>query len=149
MRFTLSGLGHLSKLLKYLPAAFCGLFLCVWIASLLVNVEIDCLQGGTRTLIVIEDGSVIYRGRLSTPTTVQPHPLQVNVRTYAPANRFYIGRFHLSRTAFWQTVILPAPVLLPVLLPIAIGCLVQFRFPLWSWFAWTGLIAAELAYYLR
>lgn len=43
----------------------------------------------------------------------------------------------------------PIPVLLTLVSPIAVGCLTRFRFPLWSYFAWTALVAAELAYYLR
>jgi hypothetical protein len=39
--------------------------------------------------------------------------------------------------------------ILTVLLPLAIGCRNRFRFPLWSYFAWTALAAAEFAYYLR
>jgi hypothetical protein len=31
----------------------------------------------------------------------------------------------------------------------AIGPFTRFRFPLWSYFVWTALVAAELAYYLR
>jgi hypothetical protein len=38
--------------------------------------------------------------------------------------------------------------LLTVLATLAIGPFVRFRFPLWSYFAWTALIAIELAYYL-
>jgi hypothetical protein len=33
--------------------------------------------------------------------------------------------------------------------PLAIGPFTRFRFPLWSYFAWTALLTAELAYYLR
>ena len=33
--------------------------------------------------------------------------------------------------------------------PLAIGPFNRFRFPLWSWFAFTALVAVELAYYLR
>jgi hypothetical protein len=36
-----------------------------------------------------------------------------------------------------------------LLTPFAIGSLTRFRFPLWSYFAWTALVAAELTYYLR
>jgi hypothetical protein len=37
--------------------------------------------------------------------------------------------------------------LITAIFPVALGF--RFRFPLWSYFAWTALIAAELAYYLR
>lgn len=42
----------------------------------------------------------------------------------------------------------PIPAILTLLVPLAIGPFVGFRFPLWSGFAWTALIAAELVYYL-
>jgi hypothetical protein len=32
---------------------------------------------------------------------------------------------------------------------IVLGSFAGFRFPLWSYFAYTALVAAELAYYLR
>jgi hypothetical protein len=44
---------------------------------------------------------------------------------------------------------LPIPMLISLFLPAGAGPLVNFRFPLWSYFAWTALLAAELAYYLR
>jgi hypothetical protein len=43
----------------------------------------------------------------------------------------------------------PIPFLLAVVLPFAAASCTRFRFPLWSYFAWTALLAAELAYYLR
>jgi hypothetical protein len=44
---------------------------------------------------------------------------------------------------------LPFLLLLTLLLPPAVGPFTHFRFPLWSYFAYTALLAAELAYYLR
>jgi hypothetical protein len=44
---------------------------------------------------------------------------------------------------------LPFLLLLTLLLPPAVGPFTRFRFPLWSYFAYTALLAAELAYYLR
>jgi hypothetical protein len=43
----------------------------------------------------------------------------------------------------------PIPMVATLLLPLAVGCLTRFRFPLWSYFVWTSLVAAELAYYLQ
>jgi hypothetical protein len=41
------------------------------------------------------------------------------------------------------------PFLVTLTGPLAIGPFNRFRFPLWSWFAFTALVAVELAYYLR
>ena len=46
-------------------------------------------------------------------------------------------------------IYIPIAWLITFMLPFALGCLTRFRFPLWSYFVWTALIAAELAYYLR
>jgi hypothetical protein len=42
---------------------------------------------------------------------------------------------------------IPIVTLLTVLVPLSVTPFK--RFPLWSYFAWTALVAAELAYYLR
>jgi hypothetical protein len=44
---------------------------------------------------------------------------------------------------------LPIPVMLTLVIPLSVAPFTRFRFPLWSYFAWTALVAAELAYYLR
>jgi hypothetical protein len=46
-------------------------------------------------------------------------------------------------------IYIPIPMVLAVLTPLAVGPFTQFRFPLCSYFAWTALVAVELAYYLR
>ena len=50
-----------------------------------------------------------------------------------------------ARAALWLVI----PGLLTLLLPLTIGPSIRFRFPLWSWFAFTAAVAVELAYYLR
>jgi hypothetical protein len=46
-------------------------------------------------------------------------------------------------------VLFPSPLAVTLLGFAAIVAFLRFRFPLWSYFAWTALVAAELAYYLR
>jgi hypothetical protein len=46
-------------------------------------------------------------------------------------------------------LVCPIVFAITLLLPFAVAPFTRFRFPLWSYFAWTALVAAELAYYLR
>jgi hypothetical protein len=43
----------------------------------------------------------------------------------------------------------PIPLLATIILPFVIGPFISFRFRLWHYFAYTALVAIELAYYLR
>jgi hypothetical protein len=51
----------------------------------------------------------------------------------------------LGSTGSW----FPLPLLGTLLLPFAIGPFISFRFHLWHYFAYTALLALELAFYLR
>jgi len=50
---------------------------------------------------------------------------------------------------FVTGVQVPVPVVATVCLPVALGALLSFRFRLWHYLAYTALVAAELAFYLR
>ena len=43
----------------------------------------------------------------------------------------------------------PIAAVLAALAPFSIASFTGYRFPIWTLFAWTALIAVELAYYLR
>jgi hypothetical protein len=44
---------------------------------------------------------------------------------------------------------IPIPMAVSFVFPFIVAPFTRFRFPLWSYFAWTALVAVELAYYLR
>jgi len=46
-------------------------------------------------------------------------------------------------------VVVPVPFLITILLPLAIGPFISFRFRLWHYLAYTALVAVQLAYYSR
>ena len=48
-----------------------------------------------------------------------------------------------------SVVMIPIPWILTLLLPAAVGPFFRYRFPLWTWFAWVAIIAAETAWYCR
>ena len=62
-----------------------------------------------------------------------------------------LGFFAFRQDDMYYVILFACPIscLLTWLLPFAVSPFTRFRFPLWSYFAWTALIAAELAYYLR
>ena len=51
----------------------------------------------------------------------------------------------LGATGYW----FPIPLLCTLILPLAAGPFLSFRFRLWQYLAYTALVAVELAYYLR
>jgi len=76
-------------------------------------------------------------------------------------HRVYLGRFELELPAWTgrsptysqnldvRVVMIPIPFLLTFLLPLAIGPFIHYRFPLWTWFVWVGVIAGEMTWYGR
>jgi hypothetical protein len=61
------------------------------------------------------------------------------------------GRIQYVRYIYFDCFLVACPtsLLLTLSLPLGMSHFTHFRFPLWSYFAWTALVAAELAYYLR
>jgi hypothetical protein len=137
-----------------LPAFLCGLLCAAWAAS----------------------GWWDPSGAWSLPTKSEPmralyaslQPATVQVVYSRSLVRFYdwipVEPGHSKLLGFYQTHLvhdgddgsivqasycLPIPMLLSLLLPVACGAFTRFRFPLWSYFAWTALVAAEVAFYLR
>lgn len=140
--------------LQYFPALVCGLLVAAWGVSGWWNPE-AAWSLPTRS----HPERALYA--FLQPSTVQLLYSRSFVRFYdwiptEPDRSKLLGfyQMHLVHDgddgSFVQvSLCLPIPMLLTVLLPIAVGALIRFRFPLWSYFAWTTLVAAEVAFYLR
>ncbi|WP_254510965.1 hypothetical protein [Anatilimnocola floriformis] len=48
-----------------------------------------------------------------------------------------------------NVIMIPFAVLFTGLIPLAAGAIWRFRFPLWSWFFFMAVVAAELAFYAQ
>jgi hypothetical protein len=76
-----------------------------------------------------------------------------DINFYCGTSGFSDNSFRLMHTVTpggkFTVTSCPIPLVLTALLPLGIGLLTRFRFPLWSYFVWTALVAAELGYYLR
>jgi hypothetical protein len=76
-----------------------------------------------------------------------------DINFYSDTTAFSDTSFRLMHTVTpggkFTVTSCPIPLVLTTLLPLGIGLLIRFRFPLCSYFVWTALVAAELAYYLR
>lgn len=135
-------------ILKYVPGVLCGLLVAGWVLSCFHSAGVEIVFGEHRTHFSFLRGSlVIWKGydlESGNPFEFFAEPLP------RPASGFsFLGKAAYRSGVTLHIVRLPIPFLLTLLLPVAAGCLIRFRFPLWSYFAWTALIAAELAYYLR
>jgi hypothetical protein len=146
-------------ILKYVPAVLCGLLVVAWVVGIFAPF------GGTICPLG-KMGRIFYRGASSFGrlysefwiNTQIDHSLPtvwLQVRSKSDLLRdrwmghFQFGHRQLPDDEHVILAVIPIPVLLAVLIPFSIGCLTSFRFPLWSYFAWTAMVAVELAYYLR
>jgi hypothetical protein len=125
-------------ILKYLPAVLCGLLVMVWVVSWLWTPshlwsQPTVSDPGRRLGVQLRNGALWleYWGKHSEWNGLFPP-----------------GKYYIDDEIFAYCEI-PIASFAVILAPIAIGCLTRFRFPLWSYFTWTALVAAELAYYLR
>ena len=143
---------------KYVPAALCGLLVMVWLTSVFSSFGVIYRwprsgNGPGRGAVTISLGTIVlwYHTDSTSPPQAAAFPNSrgeiLSLRCLG-AVKFYDIR-HRDGLARSTSLWLPIPVLLTFLLPVAIGCLNRFRFSLWSWFVWTALVAAELAYYLH
>jgi hypothetical protein len=143
--------------LKYVPAVLCGLLVVAWPVSWFVAAGVSYRFGNGQVNLEIWGSHLDYvynrtkqpQTRLSAEWTkplLDRRYLLGHLTHVAtpPHNQFVGGRVYFRRGIF-----LPLPLLITVLLPLSIAPFTRFRFPLWSYFAWTALLAAELAYYLR
>jgi hypothetical protein len=132
-------------ILKYLPAALCGLLVVAWVVSLNITCGFEPTHNGGFGALIANANLVLLRANQDgDPVWIR------NEEQYFQSS--WLGSYMLGRSVWFppvDIVELPIPALLTVLFPLAIGPFTRFRFPLWSYFAWTALVAAELAYYLR
>jgi hypothetical protein len=129
-------------ILKYLLAVLCGLLVVAWVVSVNYSIESGASLVDIAVGIGLADGNIsltagIYEG-LHSGARLNVYPNRFNVH--------YLGYFRYYPPNF---ILVPIAGILAALFPLAIGPFINFRFPLWSYFAWTALVAAELAYYLR
>jgi hypothetical protein len=127
-------------ILKYLPAVLCVLLVVAWVVSPIQRLGLMMGQ----TAFDFNEGSIrIWHNRFGPPRYFDP---LVNVTQ----ERSLVGHFEYSRLeTYFVGTACPIAFVLTILAPCAVGPFTRFRFPLWSYFAWTALVAAELAYYLR
>lgn len=128
-------------ILKYVPAVLCGLLVVAWVVSWFVTVGVGW-DHHPENFVGVRYGSIqIWR------TTPVDWPLPVS--TMQDRIRDNLGQWCWN----WEPdkIICNIPVLFAVtsLLPAAVAPFTRFRFPLWSYFVYTAVLAVELAYYLR
>jgi hypothetical protein len=138
-------------ILKYVPAVLCGLLVVAWVISLFVMIDVTFplsvvgrnINGG----MLMQDASaqVWYGERRigENSANITLNKGQASFHNWFGRELIYDPRLH---DLFTQLSI-PFIPFLAILLPLAIGPFTRFRFPLWSYFAYTALMAALLAYY--
>jgi hypothetical protein len=138
-------------ILKYVPAVLCGLLAVAWVVSLFHLCGVEVYRGKNEVKLFLDDGTLVcdynnvgvdywHIGLINQRTR---RKTVVGVADYAPWG-------HITEAwVYGMRASVPLPLVLTLLFPFARGSFTRFRFPLWSYFAWTALVAAELAYYLR
>jgi hypothetical protein len=144
-------------MLKYLPAMLCGLLVVAWVVSFACEVTVRFPTAKGDGSVGIENACFTIRhtqheevwiGILLT-TEKQGWTLKTQSPTRLTRLRDVWGSFQFDQNASYVRLQMPIPGLIVLALPLALGPFTRFRFPLWSYFAWTTLVAAGLAYYLR
>ncbi|WP_254512742.1 hypothetical protein [Anatilimnocola floriformis] len=137
---------------KYLPAISCCILFVMWLVSQLgvVWVAYPFAQGSG--IVDIQDGTLRYLF-LRPPSPAFPVGVHAEVSRQFPS-RCYVGRFRYARSdytlaRFRHTLWIPLPFAITLLLPFAVGPFLRYRFLLWHWFAFTAVLATELAVYSR
>jgi hypothetical protein len=129
------------RILKYTPAVVLGLLVVAWVVTQGGWIEfvsgkfVMALQHGSITGYWQESDRMYVFGDFRTEWWFNDGPRLGHLRT-ADA---------LGSTGSW----FPIPLLCTLILPLAIGPFLSFRLRLWHYFAYTALLAIELAYYLR
>ncbi|WP_425615988.1 hypothetical protein NA78x_005926 [Anatilimnocola sp. NA78] len=137
---------------KYLPVAVSGLLAVAWLVSLFAGISYSYRSGTDEVMLQLYDGNLSYyfmrtpRGWVGFEmdwAMMDPH------RQYVGSFQAYTS-YNEPRTSvnFRQTLWIPIPFLLTLLLPFTVAPFIRFRFGLWIWFGYVGLLGAVLAYYL-
>jgi hypothetical protein len=132
-------------ILKYVPTLLCGLLVVAWVMStyIIFAVVFPGRDGGAWPLGCFA-GSV----KLCYSGSLEPQFQFMTFKNESDESWFGSFRRQVVPSVDYE-ISFPIPVLLVLLAPLAFGAFTSFRFPLWSYFAYTALVAAELAYYLR
>jgi hypothetical protein len=141
-------------ILKDVPAVLCGLLVVAWGVSFYFQLGRTIRWTNSSNKVHsagmwIEDGNIMLFWLVEYDES--PHWIADSL-VHEPRSshaRWWLGSFRFDLSSWGINGRLPVPAILTMSLPVVIGCLTRFRFPLWSYFAWTALVAAELAYYLR
>jgi hypothetical protein len=146
-------------IVKYLPAVLCGLLVVAWVVSINYQVEVRSRRpswafrlndfGFYRGSIFLEsfygwrDDNWIESARIS----AIPQNSAMQLSAFGNVE-YFSGSAEMGCQGYYY---FGCPILfvLTFLFPLALAPFIRFRFSLWSYFAWTALVAAELAYYLR
>lgn len=142
---------------KYLPLALSVALLVAWLLSLFAWFGIDCLDGSGHGLMISHSKFELWILVPKKGATWDMDP--VNSRWISqrqlPGVKELLSQFdwyhsldfYPDEGGYWHFDC-PIPAIVALLLPLAVGPLLRYRFPLWAWFAWTAMIGCLLAYYL-
>ncbi len=143
----------LRRILKYAPAAFIGLLIAGWLASLvgMCSVSFGLPFSQLRYTLTVSDGSL---GGSYCDLRWQENEFRW-YRDYRPLRWSTVAggfkSYPLYKRTFgsnWHAEV-PFSILLTALTPVALVPWNSFRFRLRHYLAYTALVALELAYYLR
>jgi hypothetical protein len=131
------------RILKYTPAVVLGTLVVAWVLTqggwmeFVSGKFVIALQHGSITGYWQESDRVFFFGDFRQEWWFDNAPSLGNLRIADARSLSSTGNSF------------PIPLLATIILPIAIGPFISFRFRLWHFFAYTALMAIELAYYLR
>jgi hypothetical protein len=141
----------LRPILKYTPAVVMGLLVAMWVFGSFAHPTIRFDPFGPCPEVDIGvDGGTVYSAFCVKDT--KRSAVDLNPAN-PPTVKRMLGRYLVARdtqSALFSFVV-AFPLLLPItiLLPLAIGPFISFRFRLLHYLAFTALVAVELAFYLR
>jgi hypothetical protein len=135
-------------ILKYAPALMCGLLVVAWFVS--VTFPIGCryrMADEMFVTVILHCGTVAFwydSHSIFGPSTSTG--FRENKGDFHWAGWLGAMEVHWAAPSSQSRFSIPLPLAMSVTLPLA--GMPFLRFPLWSYFAWTALVAGELAYYL-
>jgi hypothetical protein len=138
----------LGRILKYTPAVVVVLLMVAWLLTSFWQFGFNTRKSGSHDTHYNFLCHSIFVCRLNAPV-LKPgwfrysRPVQPNT---AESPQLSYRRFELERG--WEFRV-PIVFAVSMLLPLAIGPFIAFRFRIWHYLAYTAIIAIELAYYLR
>lgn len=139
----------LRRILKYTPAVTLALLVVAWAFSYLglYVLRFSSLRYGHSVAVAGHQGTLIVQLNDSNTDRRGVDWNWMHNPGFSPG-RFSWGEFQLLGYSTFQAEA-PFACLLVVMLPLAVGPFISFRFRLWHYLAYTALVAVELAYYLR